>query len=82
MLQIVCVDMPLRIVSPCSIFYGFLALALAEGHKVSGKQNMFASFSYTVLKLVACRYGIFPPISGFPPIERSHRSFLRSVQIR
>ena len=29
-----------------------------------------------------CRHGIFPPIGGFPPIERSHRSFLRSVQIR
>ena len=28
------------------------------------------------------RHGIFPPIGGFPPIERSHGSFLRSVQIR
>ena len=28
------------------------------------------------------RHGIFPPIGGFPPIERSHSSFLRSVQIR
>ena len=28
------------------------------------------------------RHGIFPPIGGFPPIERPHRSFLRSVQIR
>ena len=28
------------------------------------------------------RNGIFPPIGGFPPIERSHGSFLRSVQIR
>ena len=26
--------------------------------------------------------GFFPPIGGFPPIERSHGSFLRSVQIR
>ena len=26
--------------------------------------------------------GIFLPIGGFPPIKRSHRSFLRSVQIR
>ena len=29
-----------------------------------------------------CRHGIFLPIGEFPPIERSHRSFLRSVQIR
>ena len=28
------------------------------------------------------RHGIFPPIGGFLPIERSHGSFLRSVQIR
>ena len=28
------------------------------------------------------RHGIFPPIGGFPPIETSHGSFLRSVQIR
>ena len=28
------------------------------------------------------RHGIFPPIGGFPPIERPHGSFLRSVQIR
>ena len=32
--------------------------------------------------LVWFRHGIFPPIGGFPPIERSHGSFLRSVQIR
>ena len=28
------------------------------------------------------RHGIFPPIGGFPSIERSHRSLLRSVQKR
>ena len=34
------------------------------------------------LPLQSHRHGIFPPIGGFPPIERSHRSFFRSVQIR
>ena len=32
--------------------------------------------------ILSCRHVIFPLIGGFPPIERSHRSFLRSVQIR
>ena len=32
--------------------------------------------------VLSIRHGIFPPIGGFPPIERSHGSFLRSVQIR
>ena len=36
----------------------------------------------TFYKTSLFRHGIFPPIGGFPPIERSHRSFLRSVQIR
>ena len=31
---------------------------------------------------IICRHRIFPPVGGFPPIERSHGSFLRSVQIR
>ena len=39
---------------------------------------------YFLIGYVICmsRHGIFLPIGGFPPIERSHRSFLRSVQIR
>ena len=37
--------------------------------------------SLTDVKLLL-RHGIFPPIGGFPPIKRSHGSFLRSVQIR
>ena len=40
------------------------------------------AYSDFVLFPVMFRHGIFLPIGGFPPIERSHGSFLRSVQIR
>ena len=48
---------------------------------------MCVFFTYYVhvvgtLSMQPTRHGIFPPIGGFPPIERSHSSFLRSVQIR
>ena len=44
---------------------------------------MFVFFSLCVdVCLQGVRHGIFPPIGGFPPIERPHGSFLRSVQIR
>ena len=35
-----------------------------------------------LVRMSRVRHGIFPPIRGFPPIERSQGSFLRSVQIR
>ena len=42
----------------------------------------FHPHHFTHTHTLSLRHGIFPPISGFPPIERSHGSFFRSVQIR
>ena len=64
-----------------------LDLAIISGRWTRKDEHfeLFATRKLTARNMVLWplnRHGIFPPIGGFPPIERSHGSFLRSVQIR
>ena len=55
----------------------FVTVSYSSHSQMQNWHSDFSSFPFPTF-----RHGIFPPVGRFPPIERSHGSFLRSVQIR
>ena len=74
-------DQACKHVDVCACMYASVREWERERESVCMCMNICLLFRGVTQTGAMYRHGIFPPIGGFPPNERSHGSFLRSVQI-